>query len=105
MAANNGNDNKSQPKNQLILNAFVEMCSGHQSPGGWQHPQDQSHRFNDVHYWCDLAKKLEAGKFHGIFIGRLLYSLNILQTKVLLKRINSKKTSSYEEIRSFKTIS
>lgn len=76
MATTTGNGQKSQPKKQLILNAFVEMCSGHQSPGGWTHPDDQSHRFNDVHYWCDLAKKLEAGKFHGIFIGKLLCTQN-----------------------------
>jgi len=24
-------------KKKLILNAFVESCSGHQSPGLWQH--------------------------------------------------------------------
>lgn len=24
------------PKKKLILNAFVEMCSGHQSPGLWR---------------------------------------------------------------------
>ncbi|KFY52590.1 hypothetical protein V496_08341 [Pseudogymnoascus sp. VKM F-4515 (FW-2607)] len=59
-------------KKQLILNAFVMMCSGHQSPGLWRHPKDQSHRFNDLDYWQDLAKLLEKGKFHGMFIADVL---------------------------------
>ncbi|MBE3044055.1 LLM class flavin-dependent oxidoreductase [Candidatus Bathyarchaeota archaeon] len=46
--------------------------SGHQSPGLWRHPQDESHRFDDVEHWVDLAKTLEAAKFHGIFIADVL---------------------------------
>ncbi len=57
---------------KLILNAFVESCSGHQSPGLWQHPRDQSWRFNEVSHWVNLAKKLEEGKFHGVFIADVL---------------------------------
>ncbi|KAK3315879.1 putative xenobiotic compound monooxygenase, DszA family [Apodospora peruviana] len=60
------------PKKQLILNAFVESCSGHQSPGLWRHPDDTSSQFNDLEHWVDLAKLLEAGKFHGIFIADVL---------------------------------
>ncbi|KAJ9139082.1 Alkanesulfonate monooxygenase [Pleurostoma richardsiae] len=41
------------PKKQLILNAFVQACSGHQSPGLWQHPDDQSADFNDIKHWPD----------------------------------------------------
>ncbi|OCL14777.1 Nitrilotriacetate monooxygenase component A/pristinamycin IIA synthase subunit A [Glonium stellatum] len=57
---------------KLILNAFVEMCSGHQSPGLWRHPKDHSHEFNDVEHWVELAKLLEAAKIHGIFIADVL---------------------------------
>ena len=46
--------------------------SGHQSPGLWRLPDDQSHRFNDVDHWTDLAKLLEKGKIHGIFIADVL---------------------------------
>jgi hypothetical protein len=79
----------------LILNAFVEMCkecswckshrmkkakrqagSGHQSPGLWRHPEDQSHRFNDLDYWTSLAQTLEKAKFHGIFIADVLGMLS-----------------------------
>ena len=76
----------------LILNAFVETCrsmnlrvasadrtiidpelgSGHQSPGLWRHPDDQSARFNDVDHWTELAQLLEKGKFHGMFIADVL---------------------------------
>ncbi|CZR50420.1 probable coenzyme F420-dependent N5,N10-methylene tetrahydromethanopterin reductase and related flavin-dependent oxidoreductases [Phialocephala subalpina] len=63
---------EAKQKKQLILNAFVEMCSGHQSPGLWRHPDDQSYRFNDIDYWMDLAQRLEKAKFHGIFIADVL---------------------------------
>ncbi|KAH7323133.1 luciferase-like domain-containing protein [Stachybotrys elegans] len=59
-------------KKSLILNAFVMMCSGHQSPGLWRHPDDQSWRFQDVDHWVQLAKLLESAKFHGIFIADVL---------------------------------
>ncbi|KAJ5769560.1 hypothetical protein N7520_004119, partial [Penicillium odoratum] len=61
-----------KPRKSLILNAFVEMCSGHQSPGLWRHPEDESHRFNDIGHWVELAQLLESAKFHGIFIADVL---------------------------------
>ncbi|GAB1210170.1 hypothetical protein APSETT445_008960 [Aspergillus pseudonomiae] len=48
------------------------MCSGHQSPGLWRHPEDESYRFNDIDHWIELAKLLESAKFHGIFIADVL---------------------------------
>ncbi|KAL8792048.1 MAG: hypothetical protein Q9195_005389 [Heterodermia aff. obscurata] len=66
---------------RLILNGFVEMCesetpraegSGHQSPGLWRHPNDESWKFNDIDHWVELAKLLEKAKFHGIFIADVL---------------------------------
>jgi alkanesulfonate monooxygenase SsuD/methylene tetrahydromethanopterin reductase-like flavin-dependent oxidoreductase (luciferase family) len=59
-------------KKSLIMNAFVEMCSGHHSPGLWKHPEDQSSEFNSLEHWVDLAKLLESAKFHGIFIADVL---------------------------------
>lgn len=47
-------------------------ASGHQSPGLWRHPEDESHRFNDIDHWIELAKLLEDAKFHGIFIADVL---------------------------------
>ncbi|KAL2216090.1 luciferase-like domain-containing protein [Thermoascus aurantiacus ATCC 26904] len=69
--ATNGETPK-RTRKSLILNAFVEMCSGHQSPGLWRHPDDESHRFNDINHWIELAKLLESAKFHGIFIADVL---------------------------------
>ncbi|KAK1253250.1 hypothetical protein MKX07_001327 [Trichoderma sp. CBMAI-0711] len=60
------------PKKKLILNAFVESCSGHQSPGLWRHPQDRSANFNNIHHWVELAQLLERAHFHGIFIADVL---------------------------------
>lgn len=62
------------PKKSLIINAFVESCSGHQSPGLWQHPEDKSTSFNNISHWVELAKLLERGKFHGMFIADVLVS-------------------------------
>lgn len=76
MASSNGHANgSSEQKKKLIINAFVESCSGHQSPGLWQHPRDESWKFNTVTHWVELAKRLEKAKFHGIFIADVLVSL------------------------------
>ncbi|KAF4984100.1 hypothetical protein FZEAL_639 [Fusarium zealandicum] len=65
-------DESPKGKKNLIINAFVMMCSGHQSPGLWRHPEDQSWRFKDIEHWVELAKLLEEAKFHGIFIADVL---------------------------------
>lgn len=64
-------------KKKLIINAFVESCSGHQSPGLWQHPDDKSSGFNNIRHWVDLAVFLEKAKFHGIFIADVLVSFKL----------------------------
>lgn len=70
MASSSKRENKG--KKRLVINAFVEMCSGHQSPGLWRHPEDQSWKFTDLEHWVELAKMLEDAKFHGIFIADVL---------------------------------
>ena len=60
------------PSKEWVVNAFVESCSGHQSPGLWKHPADESWRFNEAGHWVELAKMLEEAKFHGIFIADVL---------------------------------
>ncbi|BCP52191.1 hypothetical protein K32_08080 [Kaistia sp. 32K] len=47
-------------------------CVGHQSPGLWAHPDDQSWRYKDVEYWSDLATTLERGIFDSIFIADVI---------------------------------
>lgn len=57
---------------RIHLNAFDMTCVGHQSPGLWRHPDDQSHRFDDIRYWTELAKLLERGRFDSLFIADVL---------------------------------
>lgn len=40
--------------------------------GLWRHPRNRSAEYNDIEYWTDLAKLLEEGKFHGLFIADVL---------------------------------
>jgi alkanesulfonate monooxygenase SsuD/methylene tetrahydromethanopterin reductase-like flavin-dependent oxidoreductase (luciferase family) len=51
----------------ILLNAFEMMAPVHQSPGLWRHPDSGAHRFESLDYWTDLARRLEAGGFHGLF--------------------------------------
>ncbi|KAH8202813.1 hypothetical protein TruAng_002976 [Truncatella angustata] len=76
MASSTENTSGTRSK-KLILNAFVESCSGHQSPGLWRHPDDRSWNFNSIHHWVELAKLLERGKFHGIFIADVLGAYDV----------------------------
>lgn len=57
---------------QKCKSLTITTGSGHQSPGLWRHPEDESHRFNDVDHWVELAQLLESAKFHGIFIADVL---------------------------------
>lgn len=57
---------------RIHLNAFDMTCAGHQSPGLWRHPDDQSHRFHDLTYWTDLAQLLERGGFTSLFVADVL---------------------------------
>ncbi|EGW32210.1 uncharacterized protein SPAPADRAFT_61292, partial [Spathaspora passalidarum NRRL Y-27907] len=64
-------------KKQLILNAFEMGCSGLQCPGLWKHPKDNSRNFDTVEYWTYLAKLLEKGKFHAMFIADVLGAYDV----------------------------
>ena len=57
---------------QIHFNAFDMNCVGHQSPGLWAHPRDQSWRYKDLDYWQNLARTLEKGVFDGIFIADVI---------------------------------
>lgn len=50
---------------------------GHQSPGLWTHPDDQSHRYKDSTYWTELAKTLENGRFDAVFIADVLGTYDV----------------------------
>jgi FMN-dependent oxidoreductase (nitrilotriacetate monooxygenase family) len=58
----------SSSEKRIRLNAFALAAPGHQSPGLWRHPDDQSHRYKDLDYWTELARVLERGRFDGLFL-------------------------------------
>ncbi|MGM7700545.1 LLM class flavin-dependent oxidoreductase [Pseudalkalibacillus sp. Hm43] len=64
---------------RILLNAFDMGCAGHQSPGLWAHPDDQSLRYNDVNYWVELAQLLEKGKFDGLFLADVVGVYDVYQ--------------------------
>lgn len=57
-------------------------CVGHINHGLWAHPNDQSHRFNELSYWTDLAKTLEGGLFDGLFIADITGSYDVYQNNL-----------------------
>lgn len=61
-----------EPDASMIATELLTFTSGHQSPGLWAYPGDKSSGFNDIKHWVELAKLLEKGKFHGIFIADVL---------------------------------
>ena len=62
---------------RIYLNAFDMNCAGHQSPGLWTHPDDQSHKYKDSEYWIELAKLLEKGNFDAIFLADVLGTYDV----------------------------
>ena len=64
-------------KKRIYLNAFDMNTPGHQSPGLWRHPDDESHRYKDSEYWISLAKTLEKGRFDAIFIADVLGTYDV----------------------------
>jgi long-chain alkane monooxygenase len=67
------------PGRPIHLNAFDMSCVGHQSPGLWRHPDDQSHRYTDLDYWTDLARLLERGCFDSLFLADVLGVYDVYQ--------------------------
>lgn len=57
---------------EIRFNAFDMNCVGHIQQGLWSHPRDQSHRFTELQYWMDYAKRLETGLFDGIFLADVI---------------------------------
>ncbi|ODM16578.1 hypothetical protein SI65_08085 [Aspergillus cristatus] len=56
----------------LILNAFAMQSPSHLNPGLTRYPKDRGRSYKDLSHWIDLAKKLEAAKFHAIFFADVL---------------------------------
>ena len=67
---------------KILLNAFDMNCVGHINHGLWTHPRDQSHRFNELSYWTDLAQTLEQGLFDGLFIADITGVYDVYQNGI-----------------------
>ncbi|MDC8756355.1 LLM class flavin-dependent oxidoreductase [Janthinobacterium fluminis] len=63
----------------IRFNAFQMNTLGHQSPGLWTHPRDNSHRYTDPQHWTELARLLEAGRFDAIFLADVLGVYDVYQ--------------------------
>jgi len=63
----------------IRFNAFQMNTVGHQSPGLWTHPDDQSHRYTDPDHWVELAKLLERGRFDSVFLADVLGVYDVYQ--------------------------
>ncbi|KAE8334072.1 luciferase-like domain-containing protein [Aspergillus sergii] len=59
-------------KKQWILNGFSMSTPGHLAPGLWRHPRNRTAQYTDIEFWTSLAKVLESGKIHGLFIADVL---------------------------------
>jgi FMN-dependent oxidoreductase (nitrilotriacetate monooxygenase family) len=57
---------------EILINAFHMNTVGHQSPGLWAHPRDQSRRYTELAYWTELARTLERGLIDGLFLADVL---------------------------------
>lgn len=66
-------------KKRIYLNAFDMNCAGHQSPGLWTHPDDESYRYTDMDYWTELAQILEKGRFDAVFLADVLGTYDVYQ--------------------------
>ena len=73
----------------IHLSAFDMTCVGHQSPGLWRHPDDQSHRYKDLGYWTELARLLERGLFDSLFIADVLVSSTYEQPYNLARKFTT----------------
>ena len=72
---------QTKPK-KILLNAFDMNCVGHINHGLWTHPRDESHRFNELSYWTDLAQTLERGLFDGLFIADITGVYDVYQNNI-----------------------
>jgi len=63
----------------IRFNAFQMNTVGHQSPGLWTHPSDNSHRYTEASHWVELAQLLERGRFDALFLADVLGVYDVYQ--------------------------
>ncbi|TCM60260.1 FMN-dependent oxidoreductase (nitrilotriacetate monooxygenase family) [Acinetobacter calcoaceticus] len=80
-STDSASDPAHRPK-QILLNAFDMNSVGHINHGLWTHPRDQSHRFDQLSYWTELAQTLEKGLFDGLFIADITGVYDVYQDNI-----------------------
>src|SRR3954447_18845209 len=66
-------------KKRLILNLFEMNCVSHITHGLWRLPENNRERFNDIEYWTDLARLLEAGGFDAVFLADVVGTYDVFR--------------------------
>jgi FMN-dependent oxidoreductase (nitrilotriacetate monooxygenase family) len=61
-----------QPRREIVLNAFDMACVGHIQQGLWRHPRDRATDYTKLDYWTGMARTLERGLFDGLFLADVL---------------------------------
>lgn len=56
----------------IILNGFSMDAVSHVNYGLWRHPADQTHRYNTIEHWVQLARILDDGGFDALFLADAL---------------------------------
>jgi FMN-dependent oxidoreductase (nitrilotriacetate monooxygenase family) len=59
-------------RKRIGFNLFEMNTVGHISHGLWIHPANTRHRFNDLDFWTEEAKLLEAGLFDAVFLADVI---------------------------------
>jgi FMN-dependent oxidoreductase (nitrilotriacetate monooxygenase family) len=62
----------------IVLNGFSMDAVSHVNYGLWRHPADQTHRYNTIDYWVELAQILDRGGFDALFLADALGLLDTL---------------------------
>jgi long-chain alkane monooxygenase len=57
---------------EIRFNAFTSNSSAAYALGLWRHPRDKSRHYNDLSYWTELARVLEAGGFDSVFLADVI---------------------------------
>jgi FMN-dependent oxidoreductase (nitrilotriacetate monooxygenase family) len=67
-----------RPK-RLILNLFEMNCVSHITHGLWRLPGNNRERHNEMGYWLELAKLLEAGGFDAVFLADVVGTYDVFR--------------------------
>jgi alkanesulfonate monooxygenase SsuD/methylene tetrahydromethanopterin reductase-like flavin-dependent oxidoreductase (luciferase family) len=59
------------------LGLYQSQVEANSDIGLWRHPRNRSAQYTDIEYWTDMAKVLEKGKIHALFIADVLGAYDV----------------------------